>query len=290
GAVSGQHGEAQSFTGVVIGLRHGARQVADAADVGGALGDADGAARVEQVKGVGGFQRGLVGGQRQGHVHQALGFGFIVVEVREKHVGRGVFEVVGGLFDLVLVEHVAVQHTVAVRAFGPDQVVHAFHALQVHGQAFQAVGDFAGSGRAVEPAHLLEVGELGDFHAVEPDFPAQAPRAQRGVFPVVFDEADVVPGGIDAQRLERTDVQVEDFGGRRLQHDLVLVIVLQAVGVFAVAAVFGPARGLHVGGAPGLGADGAQEGGRMRGAGADFHVVWLQQGAALLVPVVLERK
>src|SRR5690606_27467682 len=144
---------------------------------------------------------------------------------------------------------------VAVRAFGPDQVVHAFDALQVHGQAFEAVGDFAGGGRAVQAADLLEVRELGDFHAVEPDFPAQAPGAQRGVFPVVFDKADVVAGRVDAQRLQRTDVQVEDFGGRGLEHHLVLVIVLQAIGVFAVAAVLGAARGLHVGRAPGLGAD-----------------------------------
>lgn len=96
--------------------------------------------------------------------------------------------------------------------------------------------------------------------------------------------------GVDAQRLERADVEVEDFGRRGLEHDLVLVVVLQAVRVFAVAAVLGAARRLHVGGAPRLGADGAQEGGRVRGAGADFHVVRLQQGAALLVPIVLERE
>src|SRR5690606_12138046 len=152
GAVGGQHGEAQSFTGVVIGLRHRARQVADAADVVGALVHADGAARVEQVEGMGGLQGGFVGGQRQRHVHQAPGLGLVVVEVREQHVGRGVLEVVGRLLDLVLVEHVAVQHAVAVRAFGPDQVVDAFHALQVHGQAFQAVGDLAGGGGAVQSA------------------------------------------------------------------------------------------------------------------------------------------
>ncbi|MCY1220496.1 hypothetical protein D9M72_325110 [compost metagenome] len=96
--------------------------------------------------------------------------------------------------------------------------------------------------------------------------------------------------GVDAQRLQRTDVQVQDLRGSGLQHDLVLVIVLQAVGVFAVAPVLGAARRLHVGGAPGFRADRAQERGGVRGAGADFHVVGLQQGATLLVPVFLERK
>src|SRR6202012_3946144 len=72
--------------------------------------------------------------------------------------------------------------------------------------------------------------------------------------------------------------------------DLVLVVVLQAVRVLAVAAVLGAAAGLHVGGLPRLGAERAQEGGGVAGARADFHVVGLQQGAALLVPVVLQAK
>ncbi|MCY1373198.1 hypothetical protein D9M69_604560 [compost metagenome] len=66
--------------------------------------------------------------------------------------------------------------------------------------------------------------------------------------------------------------------------------MLQAVGVFAIAPVLGTARRLHVGRAPGFRADRAQERGGMRGAGTDFHVVGLQQGATLLVPVFLERK
>src|SRR3546814_14134465 len=79
--------------------------------------------------------------------------------------------------------------------------------------------------------------------------------------------------GIDAQCHERADIQVDDVGRGRLEYDLVLVIMLQAVGVLAVATVFGAARWLNVGGTPWLGADRAQEGGCMRGAGADFHVV-----------------
>jgi predicted Na+-dependent transporter len=80
------------------------------------------------------------------------------------------------------------------------------------------------------------------------------------------------------------------LAGRGLEHHLVLVVVLQAVGVLAVAAVLGAAAGLHVGGLPGLGAEGAQEGGGVAGAGADFHVVGLQQRAALGVPVGLQRE
>src|SRR5690606_11071056 len=57
--------KAQALAAVVIALRHGARQGADAADVGGALGHGNGAARVQQVEGVGGLEHLLIGRQRQ---------------------------------------------------------------------------------------------------------------------------------------------------------------------------------------------------------------------------------
>ena len=56
-------------------------------------------------------------------------------------------------------------------------------------------------------------------------------------------------------------------------------ILLQAVGVLAIAAVGGPARGLHVGHAPGLGPQRAQHRRRMQGAGAHLDVVGLQDHA-----------
>jgi hypothetical protein len=101
-------------------------------------------------------------------------------------------------------------------------------------------------------------------------------------------KAHVVLLQVEAERFERAEVELEDVVRRRLQHHLVLVVVLHAVRVLAVAAVLGAARRLHVGGLPRLRADGAQEGGGVAGAGADFHVVGLEQGTALFVPVLLE--
>ena len=89
---------------------------------------------------------------------------------------------------------------------------------------------------------------------------------------------------IEAERLERAEVEIEDVRRRRLQHDLVLVVVLQPVGILAVAAVLRAARRLHVRGAPRLRAERAQERRRVRRAGADLHVVGLQQRAALARP------
>ncbi len=130
-------------------------------------------------------------------------------EAAEQHGRIRVLEVVRRLLDFVLVIDVAVGQAALDGAVGarlfplrPDQVVDVLDLLQVHRQALDAVGDFARDGLAVEAADLLEVGELRDFHAVEPDFPAQAPGAERGVFPVVLDEAHVVLLEVQPQRLE----------------------------------------------------------------------------------------
>ena len=192
-------------------------------------------------------------------------------------------EVVGALLDLVLVIDVAV-----AEAVGPLQLVDVVDALQVHRQALESVGDLAGDRLAVDAADLLEVGELGHLHAVQPDLPAEAPGAERRVLPIVLDEADVVRLQVEAERLERAEVEVEDVGGRRLENDLVLVVVLQPVRVLAVAAVLGATARLHVGGLPRLGPESAQERRGVAGAGADLHVVGLEQRAAALGPVRLQ--
>src|SRR5688572_29510158 len=273
------HREAEALARLVVGLRHRARQRAHAPDVGGALGDRDRAARVEQVEGVRSLHHHLVAGQDALRGDQAFRLGFVLPEVTEQDVRVRQLEVVARLLDFVLVIYVEIGH-----ARRPHQVVDAFLALQVHRQALQTVGDLAQHRLAGEAADFLEVGELRDFHAVEPHFPAQAPGAERGRLPVVLDEADVVLERVDAQALQRVEVQLLDIRRRGFQDDLVLVIVLQAVRIVAVAPVLRPARGLHVRRAPGLGADRAQEGGGVEGAGADFHVVGLQQLASLAVP------
>ena len=160
--------------------------------------------------------------------------------------------------------------------------------MQVHGEAFQTIGDFTRDRLAFQTAHLLEVRELGDFHAVHPDFPAQAPGAERRVFPVVFHEANVINRSVDAQRAKATQIQVNDVNGRGLEHNLVLMVLMQAVGVFAVAGVLRATGRLYVGGAPRFGTKGPQERGRMRGACPDFDVNRLQQSTALFIPILLQ--
>src|SRR5262245_57788296 len=66
--------------------------------------------------------------------------------------------------------------------------------------------------------------------------------------------------------------------------------MLQPVWVFAVAAVLRAARGLYVGGIPWLRPKRAERGCRVESPRSHFHVVGLQDNAAPIRPVLLQRK
>ena len=51
--------------------------------------------------------------------------------------------------------------------------------LEVHRDAFGPIGDFSGDRGERNAADLLEVGELGDLHPIETDFPSQPPGPER---------------------------------------------------------------------------------------------------------------
>ena len=239
-----------------------------------------------------GLEHHFVGGKSQIEVHQALGFGFEIVELLQELRAVGGFEVVVRLFDFVLMEDVAVGEnalgSVGILPGRKDQVEDVVAVLQIHRQAFETVGDFTRDRLAFETAHLLEVGELRHFHAVHPDFPTEAPGAERRIFPVVFNEADVVDRRIDAERAKRTEVEIHDVRGRGLEHDLILMVLMQAVGIFAVAGILRTARGLNVRGAPRFGTERAQERGGVRRTGTHLQVNRLQERTALAIPIFLQ--
>ena len=210
------------------------------------------------------------------------------LELREQHLDVGVLEIMPGIFLLGLQEDVAIGDLLVALAAVEIEVEDTVDALHIHGEPLQAVGQLARDRRAFEARDLLEVGELGDFHAVAPAFPAKTPGAERGAFPVVLDEADVVQLRIDADGVERFQIEILQIGRRRLQDHLELVVMLQPVRIFAIAAVFRPARGLHIGCIPRLRTERPQSGRRMEGAGAHFHVIGLQDDAALFRPKPLK--
>ena len=102
------------------------------------------------------------------------------------------------------------------------------------------------------PADLLKIGELADFHTITPDFPAKPPRAKRRAFPIVLHKSDVMHLHIDANCLKRAKIKRLKVGWARFDHDLILIVMLQAVRVLAVAPIRGAARGLHICRCPGF--------------------------------------
>ncbi|KPK27209.1 MAG: hypothetical protein AMJ61_06410 [Desulfobacterales bacterium SG8_35_2] len=71
-------------------------------------------------------------------------------------------------------------------------MVDILHLLQVHGNTFETVGYLDCNGLQVKTACLLEIGELGDFHTIQPNLPAQTPGPEGGRLPVVLNKTDVM--------------------------------------------------------------------------------------------------
>src|SRR5213594_912417 len=85
-------------------------------------------------------------------------------------------------------------------------------------------------------------------------------------------------------------IQRLDIVRGRLEHHLVLVIVLQSSRVFAVSAVRRTTTGLWVARPPGLRAEGSQEGRGMEGASSHLEIIRLVNDAALVGPIAVQRE
>ena len=264
-------------------LGDGAGQAAHETERAGTLGGADGAAGVEHVERVAALEH--VGVRRDGQlrVDHPLRLGGVGVEQPAVEVGVGVVEVVPAHLVLGLQVHVAVRDGVVVPDLGE-----VLDALQGHDDALEPVGELDRHGVEGEAAGLLEVRELRDLEAVEPDLPAQPPGAERRGGPVVLDEADVVGAGVDADRREALEIDLLRVLRRRLEDDLELRVRLQPVGVLAVAGVVGSDAGLDVGDVPRLRAENAQGGGRVAGARPDLGVERLGDERTPRGPELLE--
>jgi hypothetical protein len=146
-----------------------------------------------------------------------------IAVMRGERCGRRAVDLAEDVFRLL--DLLAQPHLTIFHARRPFEIVDVVHLLQRHRDAFEAVGDLAGNRLQVDAADLLKVGELRDLEAVEHHLPADAPRAQRGRFPIVLFEADVVLAGIDATRFQRLEIQVLDLVRRRLEDHLKLMVL-----------------------------------------------------------------
>jgi hypothetical protein len=94
------------------------------------------------------------------------------LELLEQHGGVGEFEIVPRVFLLGLQEHVAIGDFLLVVAAVEVEREHIVHALHIHGEPLQPIGELAGDRRTFEAGDLLEISELRDLHAVAPALPA----------------------------------------------------------------------------------------------------------------------
>ena len=93
---------------------------------------------------------------------------------------------------------------------------------------------------------------------------------------------------INAHRAQGFEIKFLHIFRRRLQDDLQLHVLEQAIGIFSVASVGRTARGLHVGDFVGLRPQHAQKSFRRHGARSDFDVIGLLQDASALRPESLQ--
>src|ERR1035441_2448973 len=193
----------------------------------------------------------------------------------------GQFEIVDRKLLFILEAHIVIAD-----ARRPLDIVDAFDILEEFDDALQAVGQLGRDQVEVDAAALLEVSELGYFETIQHHLPADSPGAQSWRLPVVLFELDVVLAEVDADGGEAAEVLIYYVCGRRLKDYLKLLVLVEAVGILAVASVGGAAAGLNVGHAIGLRAEHAQERFGSHGASADFEVVGFLDDAAAIGPVL----
>ena len=81
--------------------------------------------------------------------------------------------------------------------------------------------------------------------------------------------------GSNPQLSQTLQIQRLNVVRRRLQHDLILIVVLHAVRILAVSSICGTPAWLRIGGPPGFWAEGPEERGWMKGACPHFQIIGL---------------
>ncbi len=95
-------------------------------------------------------------------------------------------------------------------------------------------------------------------------------------------------GEVNADRGQRFEIDLLNIGGRRLEYDLELRVLVEPVGVLSVAAIGGASGGLRVRDVDRLRTEHAQEGVGRHGAGAHLNVIGLLKDASAFRPEGLQ--
>ena len=107
----------------------------------------------------------FIGRQGQCALGQPGGLALVKLKLRKQLLDVCLDKIKRRHFHFVLVIHVAIGHH-ASRRIGPYQVIDRFHALQIHRNALEAIGNLSGHRKTLQTAGLLEVRELRNLHTV----------------------------------------------------------------------------------------------------------------------------
>ncbi|OPZ13378.1 MAG: hypothetical protein BWZ10_02016 [candidate division BRC1 bacterium ADurb.BinA364] len=260
-----------------------ARQIAHAGEIARALGDADGAPAVQHVERMRRLQHVIVSRDRQAPLRHRQRLAFVQIEQLRDALHSGRVQIIDAHLVFVLAEKLAVFKRRIVTDF-----LEMIRALQRHQDALQAIGDLHRHRIDGKSPGLLEIRELGDFQAIEPDLPAQAPGPQSRRFPVVLHETDIVLRAVDAQRLEAGQIQFLRIARIGLEDHLVLRMHLHAIGIVAIARIVGANARLHIADIPRLRPQNAQIGRRIHRPRANLGIVRLPKQASGFGPETLK--
>jgi DNA repair protein RecO len=86
----------------------------------------------------------------------------------------------------------------------------ALRALK-NGNPFDPVGEFNTYRFTVKSSTLLEIGELSDLHAIQPDLPAQTPGTYVRGFPIILHKSNIMRPQIKTQMRKTVQVEIDDI-------------------------------------------------------------------------------
>ncbi len=206
-----------------------------------------------------------------------------------KHLSRGGrirnVEAVGGELLLFGKAHFSVAAVTR-----PPKIEDVIDVLEIGGDTVQTIGQLDRDGIQVDCAALLKIGELGDLQSIQQNLPANSPRSKRWRLPIVFLKTNIVFGKLDADGTKALEIQILYVCRRGLEYYLKLQMLVEAIGIFSVAAVGGPTTWLHIGHAIWVRPEDAEECFRVHGAGTHLDIVGLLKNAILIGPKFLKLK
>ena len=201
----------------------------------------------------------------------------------------GLFKVVHGKLQLFRQSNVSVAcDPIRLRITRPDNVVNTVDILQECGNALQTVCQLRRNRIQIHASTLLKVGKLRDLQPVQHYLPANSPGPERGRFPIVLFEFDIVLAQINSHRAQRIKIKLLHVFRRRLQDDLELQMFVQPVRILAIAPISGTPRRLDVSHSVRLRPQHPQKCFRRHGPRADLDVIGLLQHASPFRPKGLE--